>query len=273
MLDMGFIHDVRRVIDELPRERQTLLFSATMPGEIQELARRILRDPVQVVVDPIASTVEPVEQSVYLVDARSKPALLLELLQDRSIDRALIFTRTKRGANRLAEKLQAARIDADAIHGNKSQNARERALDRFKRGLTRVIVATDLASRGIDVKELSHVICFELPEEPEVYVHRVGRTGRAGASGTAIALCSPDELSQLAAIERLTRRRLARLPLPAHIASRAAAPARSATPRREPRDSRGGTASARRAPQAQPASRSRRRSRGGARRRTTTTRS
>jgi ATP-dependent RNA helicase RhlE len=214
MLDMGFIHDVRRIAGELPRSRQTLLFSATMPTEIRELAERVLWDPMHVAVDPIASTVEPIAQSVYFVDQPRKVSLLLELLKDPELDRALVFTRTKHGAKRVAQKLQAAGIGTAAIHGNKSQAARESALARFKRGDMRVVVATDIASRGIDVKSLSHVINFDLPNEPEVYVHRVGRTGRAGESGTALSLCAQEERGHLAAIERLTRRRLERLELP-----------------------------------------------------------
>ncbi len=227
MLDMGFIHDVRRIAGELPRTRQTLLFSATMPREIRELAERVLWDPVHVAVDPIASTVEPIAQSVYFVEQPRKVSLLIELLKNPELDRALVFTRTKHAANRVAQKLQQAGIGTAAIHGNKSQAARESALARFKRGDMRVVVATDIASRGIDVKQLSHVINFDMPNEPEVYVHRVGRTGRAGESGTALSLCAQDERAHLAAIERLTRRRLERLELPEGLTSE---PARQ-TPR------------------------------------------
>jgi ATP-dependent RNA helicase RhlE len=242
MLDMGFIHDVRRITAALPRPRQTLLFSATMPREIQQLADRILVDPVRVAVDPIASTVEPLEQSVYFVDARRKTDLLLKLLRDGDIDRALVFTRTKRGANRLAQKLERARVSTDAIHGNKSQAARERALEGFKRGRTRVVVATDVAARGIDVKGLSHVINFDLPNEPEAYVHRVGRTGRAGASGVALSLCAAAERPYLVAIERLTRRRLERLDVPAGFASEPeAAPRGNGATASPPRRSRSGS--------------------------------
>jgi ATP-dependent RNA helicase RhlE len=242
MLDMGFIHDVRRITAALPRPRQTLLFSATMPREIQQLADRILVDPVRVAVDPIASTVEPLEQSVYFVDARRKTDLLLKLLREGDIDRALVFTRTKRGANRLAQKLERARVSTDAIHGNKSQAARERALAGFKRGRTRVVVATDVAARGIDVKGLSHVINFDLPNEPEAYVHRVGRTGRAGASGVALSLCAAAERPYLVAIERLTRRRLERLDVPAGFASEPeAAPRGNGATASPPRRSRSGS--------------------------------
>jgi ATP-dependent RNA helicase RhlE len=214
MLDMGFLPDVKRVVSALPKQRQTLLFSATMPREIRALADRLLVNPVEVAVDRIASTVAPLEQSVYFIEGSRKADLLLALLRDGKIDRALVFTRTKHGANRLAQKLVRARIDADAIHGNKSQNARERALAGFKRGSIRVVVATDIAARGIDVKDLPHVINFDMPNEPESYVHRVGRTGRAGAAGTAISFCSREERSYLASIERLTRTPLARLELP-----------------------------------------------------------
>ena len=221
MLDMGFIHDVRRIARELPEERQTLLFSATLPREIQELAGRLLCEPVRVAVDPVASTALPIEQSVYFVDAGRKVDLLLRLLDGGDVDRALVFTRTKRGANRLAGQLERARVAVAAIHGNKSQPARERALEGLKRGRTRVVVATDIAARGLDVKGLSHVINFDLPQDPESYVHRVGRTGRAGASGVALSLCSAAERPLLLAIERLTRRRLERLAPPAGLAATA----------------------------------------------------
>ncbi|MHC4411026.1 MAG: DEAD/DEAH box helicase [Planctomycetota bacterium] len=227
MLDMGFIHDVRRIVREVPRERQTLLFSATMPDEIRALSRKILRDPVFVAVDPVSSTVEPISQEVYFVEKQEKIDMLLKLLGDEriGIDRALVFTRTKHGANKVAKKLGLASVNAAAIHGNKSQSARERALDGFKRGQIRVLVATDIAARGIDIKELSHVINFDLPNEPESYVHRVGRTGRAGLSGAAISFCASEERPYLRNIERLTKRDLDR---PGH-----ARPQRTAQPRRE----------------------------------------
>lgn len=210
MLDMGFIHDVRRIVRALPRERQTLFYSATMPREIRQLAGSILSDPVRIAVDPISSTVEPIAQSVYFVDSGRKVEFLLKLLRDGDIDRALVFTRTKHRANGLARKLVRGRVEADAIHGNKSQSARERALAGFKQGRIRVVVATDIAARGIDVKGLSHVINFDLPVDAESYVHRVGRTGRAGKSGVALSLCSAEERPYLSAIERLSRRRLDR---------------------------------------------------------------
>jgi ATP-dependent RNA helicase RhlE len=206
MLDMGFIHDVRRVIKELPQKRQTLFFSATMPTEIQELSRRILVDPVRVEVTPVSSTAEKVEQRMYFVGREQKRHLLLHLLQDRAMQRALVFTRTKHGANRVAEQLSKSGVPSAAIHGNKSQNARERALGDFKSGNLRVLVATDIAARGIDIDGLSHVVNFDLPNVPEQYVHRIGRTGRAGASGIALSFCDGEERAFLRDIERTIRR-------------------------------------------------------------------
>ena len=214
MLDMGFVHDIRRVMAAVPERRQTLLFSATLPPEIEDLGRKFLHKPTRIAVDPISSTGEPIAQSVYLVESKAKTALLVELLQDGAIDRALIFTRTKHGANRLAQKLSKRDIPASAIHGNKSQSAREKTLAGLKSGETRVVVATDLASRGLDVKGLSHVVNYDLPNEPESYVHRVGRTGRAGESGIAVSLCSPDERPYLKAIEKLTGKTLTRMDNP-----------------------------------------------------------
>ncbi len=206
MLDMGFIHDIRRVIAVLPEKRQTLFFSATMPADIARLAARILRDPVEVTVTPVASTAERIDQHVLFVDRANKRALLAALLADRAIGRALVFTRTKHGANRVAEDLAKSRISAEAIHGNKSQSARQRALENFRAGRTRVLVATDLAARGIDVDGISHVINYELPNEPESYVHRIGRTARAGASGIALSFCDAEERVFLRDIEKLIRR-------------------------------------------------------------------
>jgi ATP-dependent RNA helicase RhlE len=214
MLDMGFIPDVRRVTKALPRERQTLLFSATQPREIRELASRLLYEPVEVAVDPISSTVETLSQSVYFVEGPRKLGLLLTLLASDRIARALVFTRTKRRADRLAQSLSREGIEAAAIHGDKSQSTRVRTLAGFKRGRTRVLVATDVAARGIHVEDIDTVINFDIPNEPETYVHRVGRTGRAGASGTAVSLCGAEERQQLASIERLTRRKIQRLELP-----------------------------------------------------------
>ena len=221
MLDMGFIRDVRRIVQAIPRDRQTLFFSATMPDEIRALARNILRDPLHVAVDPVSSTREPTSQAVYFVEKQQKLGLLLRILGDRAldVDRALVFTRTKHGANKVARQLDNASVAAAAIHGNKSQSARERALDGFKRGHLRVLVATDIAARGIDIKELSHVINYDLPNEPESYVHRVGRTGRAGLSGAAISFCATEERPYLRDIERLTRRRLDRPGLGGSLAS------------------------------------------------------
>ncbi len=205
MLDMGFIHDVRRIIAALPKQRQTLLFSATMPDEIQDLAHNILIDPVKVEVTPVASTVEKIEQSVFFVEKKDKPALLEHLLQDKNISRVLVFTRTKHGANKVVQRLETARIHAEAIHGNKSQTAREAALKNFKSGRTRVLVATDIAARGLDVDEISHIINYDLPNEPETYVHRIGRTARAGASGIAFSFCDVEERAFLRDIERLIK--------------------------------------------------------------------
>ncbi len=203
MLDMGFIHDVKRVIATLPEKRQTLLFSATMPRDIKDLAGNILHEPVNVSVAPPSTTVELVEQSVYFVEKKEKRFLLEHLLQDARITRTLVFSRTKHGANRIVKHLTRARINALAIHGNKSQGARERALNGFRRGEVRVLVATDIAARGIDVENVSHVINFDTPNISETYVHRIGRTARAGASGTAISFCQEDERPYLIDIQRL----------------------------------------------------------------------
>jgi len=248
MLDMGFIPDVRRITKALPRKRQTLLFCATQPREIRELATRLLYEPVEVAVDPISSTVEPLSQSVYFVDGPRKLGLLLTLLASDEIARALVFTRTKRRADRLARSLSREGVDAAAIHGDKSQSTRVRTLEGFKRGRTRVLVATDVAARGIHVEDIDTVINFDIPNEPETYVHRVGRTGRAGASGTALSLCGADERAQLASIERLTRRKIQELRTPTALkATREKRPA--ARPEREhrPRSRRrsGGAASSR----------------------------
>ena len=203
MLDMGFIRDIRRVVDRLPSRRQTLLFSATMPVEIRRLADSILRQPVFVQAGPAASTVEAVSQTVYRVARKNKPILLERLLRHEAMERTLIFTRTKYGADKLVTTLRRSGIEAGAIHGNKSQNARTRALDGFKSGGVPVLVATDIASRGIDVDEITHVVNFDMPNIPETYVHRIGRTARAGASGIAFSFCDHEELDDLRAIERL----------------------------------------------------------------------
>jgi len=203
MLDMGFIHDVKKVIAKLPTKRQTLFFSATMPSEIQKLANTILINPTKVEVTPVSSTAEKIQQAIYFVEKNNKKDLLIHLLKDKEIETALVFTRTKHGADRVVKELLKVRIKAEAIHGNKSQNARQRALTNFKSKETRVLVATDIAARGIDVDELAHVINYELPNIPETYVHRIGRTGRAGLSGTAYSFCDAEEREFLADIEKL----------------------------------------------------------------------
>ncbi len=203
MLDMGFIHDIKKVIAKLPVKRQTLFFSATMPAEISKLADTILTNPLRVEVSPVSSTAENVEQAVYFVDKGDKRALLQHLLKDQKIRSALVFTRTKHGADKVVKDLNRANIEAEAIHGNKSQNARQRALSLFKSGDIRVLVATDIAARGIDVEDLSHVINYELPNVPETYVHRIGRTGRAGASGIAVSFCDGEEREYLRDINKL----------------------------------------------------------------------
>jgi ATP-dependent RNA helicase RhlE len=231
MLDMGFIHDVRRVIGTLPRKRQTLFFSATLPHDIQTLAKDILTNPVRVEVTPTATTVEKIAQSLYHVDKHGKFPLLRKLLQDPALKRTLVFTRTKRGANKVAEQLNLNFVKADAIHGNKAQSARERALENFKLGLSRVLVATDIAARGIDVEDVTHVVNYDMPDVPENYVHRIGRTARAGAGGIAIAFCAPDEREELHAVEKLIRLKIPVKPVPSgimHAAPAAAPPAPSA---------------------------------------------
>jgi ATP-dependent RNA helicase RhlE len=230
MLDMGFVHDVRRVVALLPAKRQTLFFSATMPPEAKRLADSLLRHPETVAVTPVASTVDAVEQLVYFAEKSDKRALLQRVLEDRHITRVLVFTRTKHMANRVAEYLARVGVQADAIHGNKSQGARERALARFKRGESRVLVATDIAARGIDIDDVSHVVNFDLPNVPETYVHRIGRTARAGASGVAISFCDHEERAYLNDIERLIRRTIKRVESaqPREPEPRAAAPAQHA---------------------------------------------
>ncbi|MBL7781024.1 MAG: DEAD/DEAH box helicase [Saprospiraceae bacterium] len=204
MLDMGFIHDVKKVIAKLPTQRQTLFFSATMPPEISNLANSILTDPLRVEVTPVSSTAEKVSQAIYFVEKADKRHLLKHLLKDSAIRSVLVFTRTKHGANKVAGDLTKSGVQAEAIHGNKSQNARQAALANFKSGKIRVLVATDIAARGIDIDELSHVINYELPNVPETYVHRIGRTGRAGASGIALSFCEAEEIPYLKDIQKLT---------------------------------------------------------------------
>jgi ATP-dependent RNA helicase RhlE len=203
MLDMGFVHDVKKIISKIPTKRQTLFFSATMPKEIQQLADTILNNPAKVEVTPVSSTAETIQQEMYFVDKSDKKGLLIHLLQDKEIKSALVFTRTKHGADKVVKDLAKAGVTAEAIHGNKSQNARQRALSNFKSGTTRVLIATDIAARGIDVDNLTHVINFELPNVPETYVHRIGRTGRAGASGIAFSFCDEEEVDFLKDIHKL----------------------------------------------------------------------
>ena len=203
MLDMGFIHDVKKLITKLPAKRQTLFFSATMPPEIQVLANTILVNPVKVEVTPVSSTVDKIEQGIFFVEKKDKTSLLIHLLQNKSVLSALVFARTKHGADKIARSISQSGIRTEAIHGNKSQNARQNALSNFKNGTTRVLVATDIAARGIDVEQLTHVFNYDLPNIPETYVHRIGRTGRAGASGVAYSFCDAEEIPFLKDIHKL----------------------------------------------------------------------
>ena len=208
MLDMGFIHDVRKVIAALPAKRQSLFFSATMPTEIVKLSATILKNPIKVEVAPVSSTADTIQQFLYYVDKGDKNSLLVHLLKDDAINTALVFTRTKHGADKVAKFLLKNNIKAEAIHGNKSQNARQRALKNFKSQETRVLVATDIAARGIDVDDLSHVINFEIPNVPETYVHRIGRTGRAGAKGISLSFCDNDEKEFIRDIHKLINKQI-----------------------------------------------------------------
>ena len=208
MLDMGFIQDVKKIVALLPKQRQTLLFSATMPSAIARLAAGILRDPVRVEVTPPSTTVELIEQRVAFVERAGKREMLCAMLRDRALARVLVFTRTKHTANRVAEQLTRAGFSAEAIHGNKSQGARQRALEGFRAGHVRVLVATDIAARGIDVDGITHVVNYELPNVPDTYVHRIGRTARAGAAGAAISLCDGEERAYLRDIERTIGRKV-----------------------------------------------------------------
>lgn len=208
MLDMGFIHDIKRVISKLPVQRQTLLFSATMPDEIAHLADSILKKPIRIEVTPAASTVDTIEQYLYYADRENKMPLLIDLLKDESKESVLIFSRTKHGADKIAKNLLREGIRSDAIHGNKSQTARQIALKKFKAKKIRVLIATDIASRGIDIDNLSHVINYDLPEDPESYVHRIGRTGRAGMSGIALSFCDTKEKALLKSIQKLIGKKL-----------------------------------------------------------------
>ncbi|MCD4730607.1 MAG: DEAD/DEAH box helicase [Bacteroidales bacterium] len=208
MLDMGFIHDIRKIIAKLPAKRQSLFFSATMPPDIIALSRKILGNPEKVSVKPEQTTAEKVDQAVYFVSKKGKSKLLIHLLQTEPVDSVLVFSRTKHGANKIVKLLGKANINADAIHGNKSQGARQLALGNFKSGLTNVLIATDIAARGIDVEELSHVINYDLPNIPETYVHRIGRTGRAGASGIALSFCDDEEKAYLRDIQKLIAQKI-----------------------------------------------------------------
>ena len=208
MLDMGFIHDVRKIVRCLPEERQTLLFSATMPPEVEKLALDLLTEPENVKVDPVTSTVDAIDQCMYYVDKANKKHLLAQLLQDPDVESALVFSRTKHGVDRIVRDLKRQNIEAAGIHGDKSQNARQTALNRFRSGECRVLVATDIAARGIDVAGLSHVFNYDMPMEPEAYIHRIGRTGRAGRTGKAVSFCCIDEVKQLNQVEKLIGKRL-----------------------------------------------------------------
>jgi ATP-dependent RNA helicase RhlE len=208
MFDMGFIRDVRRIVAHLPRQRQSMLFSATMPQEVAHLVAEILREPARIDISPTTVTADNIDQRVYFVAAPDKRALLQTLLSDAAMKRVIVFTRTKHGANKVAEHLEKAGHAAEAIHGNKSQNARQRALEEFRTGRARILVATDIAARGIDIDDVTHVVNFELPDVAESYVHRIGRTARAGSVGVAIAFCDPEERDSLRAIERLVKQPL-----------------------------------------------------------------
>jgi ATP-dependent RNA helicase RhlE len=209
MLDMGFIHDIRQIVNQMPKKnRQTLLFSATIPHEVIKLANNILNKPIKIHISPEQPTLEIIQQTVFIISKKKKQALLEKLLLDKSITRALVFIRTKHHANRVSKYLKRKGIRTDTIHGNKSQTARQKALSNFRTGKTRVLVATDVASRGIDVDEISHVIQFDLPDVPETYLHRIGRTARAGAGGIAYTFCEQNQRQMLKAIEKLIRMRL-----------------------------------------------------------------
>ena len=208
MLDMGFINDIKKIITQLPAKKQTIFLSATISPEIRKLTDKLLQHPVSINIEPVKSTAALIQQGIYYVNKENKKALLNHILKDAMIENALVFTRTKRGADKVVKDLNKNKIKAEAIHGNKSQNARERALKGFKNKTTRVLVATDIASRGIDIDSLNYVINYELPEEAATYVHRIGRTGRAGASGTAVSFCSPAEVTYLRDINKLLNRNI-----------------------------------------------------------------
>jgi ATP-dependent RNA helicase RhlE len=275
MLDLGFIHALKRIVALVPPKRQTLFFSATMPKAIKQLADRYLTNPAEVSVTPVASTVDRVEQRLTFVNQGEKTALLIQLLREEPVERALVFSRTKHGADKIVRLLEAANIPANAIHGNKSQPQRERAISAFKSGDVKVLIATDIAARGIDIPGVSHVVNFDLPDVPEQYVHRIGRTARAGADGIAIAFCSPDERGNLRDIERLTKQKLVPDALPqdferivdATKALRPATPPRGGRGSPSGRDHRPNRHPAHRANGAHPGGQRGRGGRGGQRRR------
>jgi ATP-dependent RNA helicase RhlE len=209
MLDMGFIHDIKKIIAKLPKQRQSLFFSATMPKNIVELSRQILRNPQKIAVNPVSSTAETIQQFLYKTNKSNKPALLLHILKDPKIEQVLVFSRTKHGSDRIVRNLRKKDINSAAIHGDKSQNQRQRALKEFKQGKVNVLVATDIAARGIDIDKLQHVINYDIPNESETYVHRIGRCGRAGEDGVSISICDAEELAYIRDIEKLTHQKIA----------------------------------------------------------------
>lgn len=239
MLDMGFINDVKKVIAKIPAKRQTLFFSATMPPEIAKLADSILKNPIKVEVTPVSSTAQTINQSIYFTDKKLKKDLLISIIKEHNIKSALIFTRTKHGADKVSRELQKHGIKSDAIHGNKSQNQRQKALNNFKNREIVTLVATDIAARGIDIDELTHVINFELPNVPETYVHRIGRTGRAGASGIAISFCDIEEFAYLKDIEKLIQRKIPVVEEHPYLQTEFVAPPKEAKTQRPPRSNFG----------------------------------
>ena len=236
MLDMGFIHSIRRIVPKLPKVRQSLFFSATMPRDIARLADELLQDPVRVAVTPVATTADSVDQRVIFVETARKRALLADILRDEEMARTLVFTRTKHGADRVVKHLEGVGIGSVAIHGNKSQNQRERALEAFKSGRAKVLIATDIAARGIDIDAVTHVVNFDLPNVPESYVHRIGRTARAGATGAAISFCDAEEKALLRDIEKLIRKQL---PTNGSVGMSAGATAQARSPQRHARPHQG----------------------------------
>ncbi|WP_051082426.1 DEAD/DEAH box helicase [Paenibacillus sanguinis] len=252
MLDMGFIHDVKKIIAKTPPKKQTLFFSATMPEAIAKLANSLLINPVKVAITPVSSTVETIQQYLYFVDKTNKRDLLLHILKDASISSSIVFTRTKHGADRLVRYLNRANISAQAIHGDKSQNARQQALANFKNRTLRILVATDIAARGIDIDELTHVINYELPNIPETYVHRIGRTGRAGHSGVAISLCDYEEQEYFKSIEKLIGKRIKIVKDHPYPMQQTAPTPKTAEPPRKPSSRKSGPPAASRTPRRDP---------------------